>query len=140
MDHLKANSSGENIDVIMLSDDRGNREKAKATGIKSCGGKDLQEEGCFDGASNTDSLVIEYVESIKDTPELLDMVSAPKAAAGEQVVYEEVQYTAIPLQEIMLIRPCCSTCHPLRSKTASKREHSFKHLSMSVCTMFKKPP
>ncbi|OAC99195.1 hypothetical protein MUCCIDRAFT_154095 [Mucor lusitanicus CBS 277.49] len=70
VDHLKANSSGENIDVIMLSDDRGNREKAKATGIKSCG-------------------VIEYVESIKDTPELLDMVSAPKAAAGEQVVYEE---------------------------------------------------
>jgi exosome complex exonuclease DIS3/RRP44 len=37
-DHLKANSSVENIDVIMLSDDRGNREKAKATGIKSCGG------------------------------------------------------------------------------------------------------
>jgi len=26
----------------MLSDDRGNREKAKATGIKSCGGNDLQ--------------------------------------------------------------------------------------------------
>lgn len=37
-DHLKASSSGETIDVIMLSDDRGNREKAKATGIKSCGG------------------------------------------------------------------------------------------------------
>ncbi|CEP19826.1 hypothetical protein [Parasitella parasitica] len=70
MDHLKANSSGEDIDVIMLSDDRGNREKAKTTGIKSCG-------------------VTEYVESIKDTPELLDMVSAPKAAAGEKVVYEE---------------------------------------------------
>lgn len=48
VDHLKANSSGENIDVIMLSDDRGNREKAKTTGIKSCGGKELQKEGCFD--------------------------------------------------------------------------------------------
>ncbi|KAI8637191.1 hypothetical protein BD408DRAFT_478224 [Parasitella parasitica] len=70
MDHLKANSSGEDVDVIMLSDDRGNRDKAKATGIKTCG-------------------VTEYVDSIKDTPELLDMVSAPKAAAGEKVVYEE---------------------------------------------------
>lgn len=41
--------------------------------------------------------MVEYVESIKDTPELLDMVSAPKAAAGEKVVYEEVQYKDISI-------------------------------------------
>ncbi|RCI07022.1 exosome catalytic subunit dis3, partial [Rhizopus stolonifer] len=69
-DHLKANGSGENIDVIMLTDDNGNRERAKASGIKC-------------------SSVREYIESIKDTPELLDMLSAPKAAVGESIVYEE---------------------------------------------------
>jgi exosome complex exonuclease DIS3/RRP44 len=35
-------------------------------------------------------LVADYVESIKDVPELLDMLSAPKAAAGDKIVYEEV--------------------------------------------------
>lgn len=34
-------------------------------------------------------LVASYVESIKDVPELLDMLSAPKAAAGDKIVYEE---------------------------------------------------
>ncbi|KAI8340999.1 exosome complex exonuclease RRP44 [Choanephora cucurbitarum] len=70
-DHLKANGSGNNIDVIMLTDDNGNRERAKTMGIKS-------------------SSVREYIESIKDTPELLDMLSAPKAVAADQsIVYEE---------------------------------------------------
>lgn len=32
----------------------------------------------------------DYVESIKDVPELVDMVSAPKAAADDKIVYEEV--------------------------------------------------
>lgn len=35
------------------------------------------------------SIVASYVESIKDVPELLDMLSAPKAAAGDKIVYEE---------------------------------------------------
>ncbi|GAA5803489.1 hypothetical protein EDC94DRAFT_565135 [Helicostylum pulchrum] len=69
-DHLKANGSGREIDILLLTDDRGNREKATATGIKNSG-------------------VPEYVESIKDVPELLDMVSAPKAASEEKTVYEE---------------------------------------------------
>lgn len=68
-DHLKANG-GDGIEVVLLTDDRGNREKASATGIKSSG-------------------VAEYVESITDVPELLDMLSAPKAAAGDKIVYEE---------------------------------------------------
>lgn len=34
-------------------------------------------------------IVGSYVESIKDVPELLDMLSAPKAAAGDKIVYEE---------------------------------------------------
>ncbi|KAI7900875.1 uncharacterized protein BX663DRAFT_515563 [Cokeromyces recurvatus] len=68
-DHLK--SVGSSIDVIMLTDDRGNREKAAAMGLKS-------------------SSVADYVESMKDTPELMDMLSAPKAAqSGESIVYEE---------------------------------------------------
>ncbi|KAG1223994.1 hypothetical protein G6F35_004307 [Rhizopus arrhizus] len=69
-DHLKANSSDKNIQAVLLTDDRGNREKAKATGLK-----------CFS--------VSDYVESIKDVPELVDMVSAPKAAADDKIVYEE---------------------------------------------------
>ncbi|CAO3623431.1 unnamed protein product [Mucor hiemalis] len=68
-DHLKANGS-EGIEILLLTDDRGNREKANATGIKSSG-------------------VAEYVESITDVPELLDMLSAPKAAAGDKIVYDE---------------------------------------------------
>jgi hypothetical protein len=35
---LKANGS-DGIEIVLLTDDRGNREKASATGIKSSGGK-----------------------------------------------------------------------------------------------------
>lgn len=38
-DHLKTNGSGEDIEIVLLTDDRGNREKATATGIKSSDGK-----------------------------------------------------------------------------------------------------
>lgn len=40
-DHLKANGSGEDIEIVLLTDDRGNREKASATGIKSSDGKEM---------------------------------------------------------------------------------------------------
>ncbi|KAG1452873.1 hypothetical protein G6F56_007710 [Rhizopus delemar] len=69
-DHLKANNTEEEIQVVLLTDDRDNREKAKATGLKC-------------------SSVAKYVESIKDVPELVDMVSAPKAAAEDSIIYEE---------------------------------------------------
>ena len=36
-DHLKTNGDG-NIEMVLLTDDRGNREKASATGIVSSGG------------------------------------------------------------------------------------------------------
>lgn len=36
-DHLKAYGSGD-IEILLLTDDRGNREKATATGIKSSSG------------------------------------------------------------------------------------------------------
>ncbi|KAI8970424.1 exosome complex exonuclease RRP44-like protein [Mycotypha africana] len=68
--HLKACGSEAMIDIIMLSDDKANKEKAGAIGVKCCN-------------------VWQYVESKKDSPELLDMVAAPKAVAGDAIVYEE---------------------------------------------------
>ncbi|KAI9278113.1 exosome complex exonuclease RRP44-like protein [Sporodiniella umbellata] len=68
MDHLKANKI--DVQVVLLTDDRENREKATATGLV---------------ATNA----IKYAESVKDVPELADLVSAPKASATDQVVYEE---------------------------------------------------
>ncbi|KAL1928856.1 hypothetical protein VTP01DRAFT_2642 [Rhizomucor pusillus] len=67
-DHLKSKG----IHVVMLSDDRANREKAAATGIKSISIRD-------------------YVEGIKDVPELLDMLAAPKDinTDKDKIVYDE---------------------------------------------------
>ncbi|KAI7855492.1 exosome complex exonuclease RRP44-like protein [Circinella umbellata] len=66
--HLKS----QGIETLMLSDDRANREKASATGIRS-------------------SSVRNYVEGMKDVPELLDMLAAPKdnSAEKDKIVYEE---------------------------------------------------
>jgi hypothetical protein len=38
-------------------------------------------------------IVADYVESYTDVPELLDMLSAPKAAEREKIVYEEVFFS-----------------------------------------------
>ncbi|KAF7726252.1 exosome catalytic subunit dis3 [Apophysomyces ossiformis] len=72
-DHLRSNGRGPRIEVVMLSDDRANREKAAATSIKTVS-------------------VREYVDSMKDVPELLDMLAAPKDGSAEhddKIVYEE---------------------------------------------------
>ncbi|KAI8993271.1 hypothetical protein BDB01DRAFT_716146 [Pilobolus umbonatus] len=69
-DHLQAQHLSQNIQILLLTDDVGNREKAKSLDIKT-------------------SSVSQYVESIKDVPELLDMVAAPQAAAGDKIIYEE---------------------------------------------------
>ncbi|KAG0169487.1 exosome catalytic subunit dis3 [Apophysomyces sp. BC1034] len=72
-DHLKAQGLGRRIEVVMLSDDRANREKAAATNIKTIS-------------------VREYVNSMKDVPELLDMLAAPKDGSAEKddkIIYEE---------------------------------------------------
>ncbi|KAI8365401.1 exosome complex exonuclease RRP44 [Radiomyces spectabilis] len=67
-DHLK----GQPIEIVLLSDDRANREKAMATGIVAFSTRD-------------------YVKSMTDIPELLDMLAAPKAKEDEEsrIVYEE---------------------------------------------------
>ncbi|CDH60378.1 exosome complex exonuclease rrp44 isoform 1 [Lichtheimia corymbifera JMRC:FSU:9682] len=66
--HLK--ESG--ILTIMLSDDRANREKAASMGVKS-------------------QSVRDYVRGMKDVPELLDMLAAPKSETTEtdKIVFEE---------------------------------------------------
>ncbi|SAL96893.1 hypothetical protein [Absidia glauca] len=67
-DHLK----GQPVRTVLLSDDRANREKASALGLKAVSVKD-------------------YVEGIKDVPELLDIVVAPKDndANKNEIIYEE---------------------------------------------------
>lgn len=86
----------------MLSDDRANREKAAATGIKCMSGNKIakkskkltgQQQKIDDDYIWLQCLLVrEYVGAIKDVPELLDMLSTPKNNAEEQdkVVYEEV--------------------------------------------------
>ncbi|KAI9020043.1 hypothetical protein CLU79DRAFT_756874 [Phycomyces nitens] len=72
-DHLKRCAPGYPIEAVMLSDDRANREKAGATGIKAIS-------------------VRNYVETMKDVPELLDMLSASKDSSKDQddkIVYDE---------------------------------------------------
>ncbi|KAI7867430.1 exosome complex exonuclease RRP44-like protein [Spinellus fusiger] len=72
-DHLNQNAKGHSIEVVMLSDDRANREKALASGIKAVSVRD-------------------YVESMKDVPELVDMIANAKDSAAndkDQIVFEE---------------------------------------------------
>ncbi|KAI8146735.1 exosome complex exonuclease RRP44-like protein [Fennellomyces sp. T-0311] len=66
--HLKS----QQIEAVMLSDDRANRDKASATGIKCAS-------------------VRQYVEGMKDVPELLDTLAAPKDNSNEKdkIVYDE---------------------------------------------------
>ncbi|KAI9489424.1 mitotic control protein dis3 [Zychaea mexicana] len=66
--HLK----GIGIEAVMLSDDRANRDKASVTNIKSLS-------------------VRNYVESMKDVPELLDMLAAHKdnSLEKDKIIYEE---------------------------------------------------
>lgn len=92
-DHLK--STG--IDVIMLSDDRANRDKAAAMQVRTYSGMD-----CVYVVTTyrvlTRLLVRNYVEGVKDTPELLDMLSASNKDDNkhEEIVYEEVNFAYSP--------------------------------------------
>ncbi|CAO3599248.1 unnamed protein product [Absidia cylindrospora] len=67
-DHLK----GQPLRIVLLSDNRANREKATAIGLKAVSLK-------------------EYVGGIKDVPELLDIVVAPKDNSTDKnaTIYEE---------------------------------------------------
>ncbi|KAL0075876.1 hypothetical protein J3Q64DRAFT_1773142 [Phycomyces blakesleeanus] len=72
-DHLKRCAPGHPIEAVMLSDDRANREKAAATGIKAISVRD-------------------YVKTLQDVPELLDMLSTSNESAkdkDDKIVYDE---------------------------------------------------
>lgn len=75
--HLANGKKKAPITVVMLSDDRDNREKAKSAAIKC-------------------SSVRDYVADLTDTPELVDMVVSAKDASEAQakvdgkIEYEEV--------------------------------------------------
>jgi exosome complex exonuclease DIS3/RRP44 len=90
-DHLK----GQPVRTVLLSDDRANREKASALGLKAVSGK-----GNITPERNNRLtelfLVKDYVEGIKDVPELLDIVVAPKDndANKNEIIYEEVRISS----------------------------------------------
>jgi hypothetical protein len=113
--HLKTNAPDSNIEVVMLTDDRQNREKAKASGVKGVA-------------------VVDYVENITDTPELMDMLSAPKAAGGDTVVYDEVSYKLFNEASLIDGR-FISIFHLHKFKIVSRKESLFKAYSMLVNTM-----
>ncbi|CAM0142112.1 unnamed protein product [Umbelopsis sp. WA50703] len=74
--HLPKGKKGSSVTVVMLSDDRDNREKAKSAAIKC-------------------SSVRDYVAGLTDTPELMDMVvtaqeaNEAQAKADGKIAYEE---------------------------------------------------
>lgn len=94
-DHLK----GQPVRTVLLSDDRANREKAGAIGLKAVSGKKRNSERKLDSLNDPLWLVKDYVEGIKDVPELLDIVVAPKdsAANKNEIIYEEVRNIAFYL-------------------------------------------
>lgn len=79
-------------------------------------------------------IVLNYVESIKDTPELMDMLSVPKAAAGDVVVYEDVSLLYFIEVRIVSNFLHYSIFHLHKSKTVLKRENFCKVFSMLVNT------
>ena len=88
-------------DVILLTDDSANRQKAEKEGIKALSGMSLafQLHICVEVTSYL--AVRRYVEGAKDSSQLLDLLSATgsdeleptKAVSARQALYPEVRQT-----------------------------------------------